>query len=113
MRQAFLTDPEGKRYNLTVLLKENDGDISVGRVGYGNIIEVTEGRENVRTSMVSRNHATICYHKDMGFYIKDHSTHGTWINDTKILGEIGFLINGAKILFALTGPFSYEEVLGD
>jgi pSer/pThr/pTyr-binding forkhead associated (FHA) protein len=111
MPRSFLHDKiTGKRYDLTALAKENNDEISIGRVGNGNDIEL--GLENVlqedknSASRISRHHATIKYLKS--FYIKDHSKNGTRVNNRDIEEEF-LLSQGDKIWVSTYGPLVYEE----
>ena len=136
MKKAILKDvPAGKVHDLTALIKDSLGDetdrdsiegaeISLGRIGGGADIElglnfspVLETKAmaisggDART--ISRQHATITYGwKDMGegFYLKDHSSNGTMVEETKFsLGDC-YLQNGDKIFFGSYGPVIYEEI---
>ncbi|MDP3992300.1 MAG: FHA domain-containing protein [Nanoarchaeota archaeon] len=104
MINAVLRDIPGKKvHNLTGLMKENDDEISVGRAGHGNLIELGQD------TTISRQHATITY-LDIGkFCIHDHSTNGTRINEEIINAAKGYLRHGDKLWFGNYGPVVYEE----
>ena len=80
MINAVLGDVPGKKVHNLTRLKEGD-EISVGREGHGNLIEL--GRDTT----ISRQHATITYLDTGKFCIQDHSTNGTRINEKIISGE--------------------------
>ena len=106
MINAILRDVPGKKvHNLTGLMKENDDEVSVGRAGHGNLIELGQDRT------VSRQHATITFKDiyDGRYFIMDHSTNGTRINGKKISGEKYQLRDGDQICFPDYGPVIYEE----
>ena len=105
--------------------------ISVGRIGQGADIEPGKGLsleggkgkteeqqiEIVKASRaiqtVSGNHATIHYaweNSREGFYIKDHSRNGTYIDGEKLLpGELGYLRPGAELTLGSYGSVRVEE----
>ena len=106
MRNAILRDVKGKViYNLTKLAEDNDEEISVGREGNGNNIEL--GLDLT----ISRSHATITYQDTGKFWIKDHSTNGTRINETLLKLEMGYLSDGDELWFGAYGPIIYEEII--
>lgn len=119
MPYIFLNDTvTGKRYNLTKLLKENRGEITVGRSGNGNVIELGENipfaEEETKThntamfdiSTVSKHHATIRRIGD--FYIKDCSTNGTRINGEHFSLEWRVLLPERELFFGSYGPVICE-----
>lgn len=105
MINAILRDVPGKKvHNLTALFNEFE-EVSVGRAGHGNLIEL--GKDTT----ISRQHATITY-SDIGkFCIKDHSTNGTRINGKRIPDYEKFpLRHGNQLEFGDYGPVIYEEI---
>ena len=112
MKNSFLIDTvTGKRYNLTELAEWNGGEILIGRIGKDNQIglgiETDSETDPNAARKVSRYHATIRY---LGrFYIRDHSTNATKVNDSTLRGEEGLLAHRDKILFGTYGPLIYEE----
>lgn len=115
MKRSFLHDTvTGKRYDLTALVEENGSEISIGRIGYGNLIELgkdTDDEDNPNAAQrVSRKHATITF---LGrFYIKDHSSNGTRVNEDILTAEQGILTHRDKIWFGTYGPLIYEDIYG-
>lgn len=113
MRRAILRDvPTEKVHDLTALVEkekeislDNEVEISLGRTGYGNMIEL--GQDN---NTVSRKHATITYSDNGIFCIRDHSTNGTKINKIIINSEKGNLRDGYELWFGSYGPVFYEEI---
>ena len=111
MKKAILREiPANAIHDLTALIKEDD-EISVGRED-GNRIQLGKGLslklvEEKHLLTVSRQHATISY--DEKFYIRDHSTNGTRINEKRISIERDYLRNGDEIWFGNYGPVVYEE----
>ncbi|MCX6749819.1 MAG: FHA domain-containing protein [Candidatus Pacearchaeota archaeon] len=124
MPHAFLTDTiTGKRHDLTALLQQDGELITIGRPGKGALIELGFGIsiETEKTkelaiaklmalhnlATVSGKHATIRY---MGkfFYIKDHSTNKTKINDYVLEREERVLVNGNNLFFGSYGPVKVE-----
>jgi len=130
MKRAILRDiPAGKVHDLTALV-EKHGAVSIGRAGNDALIELGKDilieRETEaiviaklkalhNLASVSKEHATISYGfngDSYGFFIKDHSRNGTWINNDKISGEKGRLRHGDVLRFGLydSAVFEYEEV---
>jgi pSer/pThr/pTyr-binding forkhead associated (FHA) protein len=121
MKHVILRDePAGKTHNLSDLVRQYK-KISVGRSGFGNVIELEvsvktkEGKESkVSTPDLSRKHATVIYLSEPSgerFYLLDHSTNGTRVNSKYLRkGEQTLLNHGDKIWFGSYGPLGYEEV---
>ncbi len=66
-----------------------------------------------KISTVSGQHATIRYEwGDMGegFYLKDHSANGVYIDKDNYKGERMFLSDGVELYFGLYGPVEYREI---
>jgi len=111
MKRAIMIDGvTGKSWDLTSLI-EREGEISVGRAGFENAINLGEGlsleilagktkQEAVRIldaikrlATVSRHHATITYQMrgwdGEGFYIQNNSKNPIKIGDSEINSEDG------------------------
>jgi hypothetical protein len=92
---ALIILQDGQRSVTRFAVKEDT--TTIGRdTTSGVLIPATHAR-------VSKTHATIRYHGDGEFYLRDNSRHGTWVNGILVTGE-QLVTDGAHII--LGGPSS-------
>lgn len=108
--QSFLKDAINNRlHDLTSLLEKSGNNITIGRFGNGNVIELGRPGEMEEAATVSRKHATIKYME--GFYIKDeHSSNGTRVNGKMLRADSYFLKDDDELWFGKYGPVFYREI---
>ncbi len=104
---------------------EEHEEVTVGRKE-GNVIQLGGDCQNSqsktqstmihgtpRISTVSGQHATIRYEwgeMGEGFYLKDHSANGVYIDKDNYKGERIFLSDGVELYFGLYGPVKYGNI---
>ena len=113
MRRSFLQDTvTGKNYDLTVLAEENNGEISIGRIGHGNLVEL--GEEVPETT--SGRNATIeceCIENYRAFYIISYPDNLVRLNEEYLNEQRYILTHGDRIRFGATetrARLKYREV---
>ena len=113
MRRPFLQDTvTGKTHDLTALAEANNDEISIGRIGHGNLIEL--GEEVPETT--SGRNATIeceCIEKYMTFYIKADPDNLVRLNEEYLNEQRHILIHADRVRFGTTATsahLKYTEV---